>query len=229
MRDILGNVQQLAVPYLVIPQLIAPGLTTFDFATGAVREDYGIENFAYGRAFISGGIQHGLNDVATLHVSAEVAPGSREVTARGGAALRAGRNMTLELTPAVSHAALLGDLRAGLPNEWATQASVQLGPCGSLGALYAWRRSYAMATTAAATLTYNLSLRRLGAVGVFMSNTRSSGVSDVVAGITFTRYFGKGVTAAVTDAANDGAGHRARCTGCGGWRKPGICSAARGS
>jgi outer membrane usher protein len=240
MRDILGNVQQLAVPYLVIPQLIAPGLTTVDFSAGAVREDYGISNFAYGRAFISGGIQHGLNDVATLNGSAEVAPGSSEVTARGGAALRAGRNMTLELTPAVSHAGLLGSggavdagidalwnvaafgvhFRSASPRfvelgdqvpggrlrtEWATQASVQFGPCGSLGALYAWRRSYVMPTTSAATLTYNLSLRRLGAVGVFVSNTRSSGVSDVVAGVTFTHYFEKGVTVAMTDTANDGA------------------------
>ena len=240
MRDILGNVQQLTVPYLVIPQLIAPGLTTVDFAAGAVREDYGIENFAYGHAFISGAIQHGLNGVATLNASAELGPDSNEVTLRGGGAWRVGRNITVELTPAVSHAAQsgsggaveagvdavwhlaafgvhfrsaspgfveLGDLGPGarLRREWATQASMQFGPRGSLGALYAWRCSNGKPATSAGTLTYNVSLGRLGAVGIFGSNTRSSGISDIVAGVTFTHYFGKGITGAATGTANDDA------------------------
>lgn len=240
MRDILGHVQQLSVPYLVIPQLIAAGLTTVDFAAGAVRENYGIGSFGYGRPFLSGGIQHGLIDIATINASAELSPESSELTARGGAALRAGRNVTLELTPAVSHAAAvgtgvavdagidalwsgsavgvhfrsasagfveLGDLTPGsrLHTEWATQASAQFGTWGSLGVVYAWRRSYTAPTTAAATLTYNFSVRRVGFIGAFVSSTRSGGVSDVIAGITFTRYLGNGVSASVTGTCDDGA------------------------
>ena len=241
MRDMLGHEQQLSVPYLVIPQLIAPGLTTFDFAAGAVREDYGIESFAYGRSFLSGAVQHGLNELATLNAAAEVVPDASEVTARGGAAVRATRHLTLELTPAVSHAAGMGAggaVDAGVDSLWpgaaagvhyraaspgfvelgelgqpggrlraelAVQASAQFGWYGSLGVLYASRHMYEGATTAATTLTYNISLRHVGSIGAFVSNTRSGSISDVVAGISFTRYFGRGVTGSVIGTSDNGA------------------------
>jgi outer membrane usher protein len=38
-----------------------------------------------------------------------------------------------------------------------------------------------------------------------VSNTRSGGSTDVIGGITFTRYLGKGMTASVTDTADNGA------------------------
>ena len=238
MRDMLGHVQQLSVPYLVSPQLITAGLTTLDFAAGAVREDYGIENFAYGRSFLSGGMQHGLNDVTTLNAAAELLPD--QFTARGGVAFRMTRNMTAGLTPAVSHASgegtgvavqaaidsvwpsaalgvhftdaspdyvELGNLAPGerLHTQWAAQASTQLGHSGSLALLYARRRSYDAPTTAATTLTYNISLRRFGSISVFVTDTRSGGTADVIGGVTFTRYLGRGVTAAVTETSDNGA------------------------
>jgi outer membrane usher protein len=238
MRDILGQEQQLSVPYLVTPQLIAAGLTTVDLAAGAVREDYGIENFAYGQSFLSGGMQHGVSDTATINASGEVL--SDEVTARGGAAIRMTRNFMLELTPALSHSSgegtgaavdtgidavwpattfgvhyrdatpdfvELGNLAPGdrLHTEWAAQASTQLGRSGSLGVLYAWRRSYDAPTTAATTLSYNVSLRGVGAIGVFVSDTRSGATTDVIGGLIFTRYLGKGVTASVTGTSDNGA------------------------
>lgn len=238
MRNMLGEVQQLSVPYLVTPQIIAAGLTTVDLAAGAVREDYGIDNFAYGRTFVSGAMLHGLNSDMTLNASAELLPD--QLTARGGAAFRVTRNVTLDLTPAVSHASgegtggavaagidaawpaatlgvhytdatpeyvELGNLAPGerLHTQWAAQASTQLGHSGSLALLYAWRRSYEAPTTAATTLSYNLSLRRLGAIGAFVSATRSGGSVDVIAGITFTRYLGKGVTVSVANTVENGA------------------------
>ena len=238
MRDMLGQVQQLSVPYLVTPRIIAAGLTTVDLAAGAVREDYGIEDFAYGQSFLSGGILHGLDSNMTINASAELL--SDEFTARGGAAFRVTRNVTVDLTPSVSHVSgqgtggavaagidaawpsatlglhytdatpeyvELGSLAPGerLHTQWAAQASTQLGHSGSLAFLYAWRRSYDAPTTAAATLSYNLSLRRFGAIGVFVSNTRSGGSTDVIGGITFTRYLGKGMTASVTDTVDNGA------------------------
>jgi outer membrane usher protein len=238
MRDMLGQVQQLSVPYLVSPQIIAAGLTTIDLAAGVVREDYGLENFAYGQSFLSGGVLHGLNSNTTLNASAEWLPD--QFTARGGAALRLSRNVTLDLTPSVSHASGSGTggaVNAGIDAAWpsaafgvhytdatpeyvelgnlvpgerlhtqlAAQASTQLGHAGSLALLYAWRRSYDEPATAATTLTYNLSLRRFGAIGVFVSNTRSGGSTDVIGGITFTRYLGKRVTASVTDTVDNGA------------------------
>ena len=62
-----------------------------------------------------------------------------------------------------------------LHTRWAAQASTQLGHAGSLALIYAWRRSYDAPTTAATALSYNVSLRRFGAIGVFVSDTRSGG------------------------------------------------------
>src|SRR5580698_8266277 len=123
MRDMLGQVQQLSVPYLVSPQLITAGLTTLDLAAGSVREDYGIANFAYGQSFLSGGVLHGLNNVTTLNASAEVLPD--QVTARGGAAFRVTRNVTIGLTPAVSQASgegTGGAVAASIDSVWPTAA-----------------------------------------------------------------------------------------------------------
>ena len=243
MRDMLGQEQQLSLPYLVAPQLITAGLTIKDFAAGAVRENYGIDSFDYGRAFLSGGVQHGVTDAVTVNTSAELVPDTDEVTARAGAAARVLRNLTVELTPAVSHAAGMGTgaavdtgidsvwpaltaglhFRAASPDfvelgnlapgqrlrtEWAAQASTQFGRWGSLGLLYAWRRSFEpdASTAVAATLTYNLSLRHVGAVGAFVTDTHgSSGGGDLIVGIVFTHYLGKGVSASVVGTSDNGA------------------------
>jgi hypothetical protein len=50
-----------------------------------------------------------------------------------------------------------------------------------------------------------VSLRRFGAIGVFVSDTRSGGSTDVTGGVTFTHYLGKGVTASVTATEDNGA------------------------
>ena len=237
MRDLMGQEQQLSVPYLVTPQLIAAGLTTCDFAAGAIREDYGLENFAYGPGFLSAGLLHGLNSSTTLSAATELL--ASQLTVRGGAAWRATRNITVELTPAVSHSAgqgaggavdtgfdarwlstafavhwtdaspryvELGSLAPGerLHTQWAAQASTQVGRAGSVSLLYAWRRSYDAPTTGAATLSYNLSLRRFGSVSVFVSDTHSAGTTDVLGGLAFTRYLGRGVTGSVTSTSDNG-------------------------
>src|SRR5581483_1733493 len=62
MRDMMGQLQQLSVPYLVSPQLMAAGLTTVDLEAGAVRENYGIAEFDYGPWFASGTVQHGSSN-----------------------------------------------------------------------------------------------------------------------------------------------------------------------
>jgi outer membrane usher protein len=101
----------------------------------------------------------------------------------------------------------LGSLAPGerLHTQWAAQASTQLGRSGSLALLYAWRRPYDAPTVAATTLSYNVSFRRFGSLGVFVSDTHSGGTTDVIGGVTFTRYLGKGVTASVSGTADNGA------------------------
>lgn len=239
MRDMTGQIQQLSMPYLVSPELIAAGLTTVDFEAGAVRENYGISDFDYGPWFVSAGMQHGLNSITTVNASAQIL--QDQATARGGCAFRATRNLTLELTPAVSHvpgSGVGGAVDAGIDTQWATttfsvhyvdaspayrelgslapgerlhaqwaaQASTQLGRFGSVALLYALRRSYDEPTTAATTLTYNSSLRRLGSLGLFVSDTRSANSSDVTVGLAFTHYFGRGVTGSVTETSDHGSG-----------------------
>ena len=239
LRDMAGQLQNLSVPYLVSPQLLAAGLTTVDFAAGAVRENYGISDFDYGPWFVAGGMQHGVNGATTVNASAEIL--QDQLTARGGAAYRLTRHITLNLTPAVSHApgdgtgaavdagvdtqwsyaALsvhyidaspayreLGSLAPGerLRTQWAAQASTQFGACGSVALLYAWRRSYQEPTTAATTLTYNLSLRRVGALGAFVADSQAGHSHDLTVGLTFTHYFGRGVTGSMTGSSDDSGG-----------------------
>ena len=239
LRDMAGQLQNLSVPYLVSPQLLAAGLTAVDFAAGAVRENYGIADFDYGPWFVSGGVRHGLNGATTVNTSVEIL--QDQLTARGGVAYRLTRNLTLSLTPAVSHvpgsgtgaatdagidtqwskATLsvhyieaspayreLGSLAPGerLRTQWAAQASTQLGACGSLALLYAWRRSYQEPTTTATTLTYNLSLRRVGALGAFVADSQAGNSHDVTLGLTFTHYFGRGVTGSMTGSSDSGRG-----------------------
>jgi outer membrane usher protein len=236
LRDILGNVQQLSVPYLVSPRLLPSGFTTNDLAVGAVREDYGIANFAYGPPFLTAGIQHGWNDSVTIGTSAELL--SKQFTARSEGAVRVTRNITADLTSAVSDSPAgvgvaidtgidslwgstgigmhfrnasrdfveLGSLQPAtrLHTEWAAQASTQLARFGSLSLIYGWRRSYDAPTAAATTLSYNVTVYRLGSLGAFVSQTRS-GTSHIAGGITFTRFLGNGSTTSVAATTDSGA------------------------
>ena len=49
---------------------------------------------------LRGGMQHGVNGATTVNASAEIL--QDQLTARGGAAYRLTRHITLNLTPAVS-------------------------------------------------------------------------------------------------------------------------------
>lgn len=83
-----------------------------------------------------------------------------------------------------------------LHTEWAARTSAQFGAQGSVALVYARRRVYGGPTNTAATLSYNVGWRRVGALGVFVSN--------VACGITFTRYLGGGVTSSLTGTAENG-------------------------
>lgn len=100
-RDILGRDQLLSVPYLVSPELLAPGLTLTDYSAGAVRRQYGLANFDYGSPFVTAAIRHGQTEALTYNASAEVL--ADQLTARFGTAVRMASNVTVALTPAASH------------------------------------------------------------------------------------------------------------------------------
>ena len=48
-HDLLGREQVIVQPYYVTPSLLKPDLHDFSFEAGAVRDNYGIDSFRYGR------------------------------------------------------------------------------------------------------------------------------------------------------------------------------------
>jgi outer membrane usher protein len=235
MRDLLGRDRLISVPYLVTPELLAPGVMSSDFAVGAVRRNYGRASYDYGSPFLSVGFVRGQSDRITVNSSVEVQPD--EWTLRGGGAMRLARNVTVDITPAVSHSDQgtgtgidagidsvhtlvnlglrlraashsfieLGSdgLRAPLHTEWSARASTRASRMGSLGLVYARRTSFGAPAASATTLSYNLGLRQIGALSLFVSRTQGTS-GDVVAGLTFSRYLGRNLSAFASVTSDNG-------------------------
>lgn len=79
--DAVGRRVTTTLPFYVSSNLLKPGLSDFSFSAGALRENYGIRNFDYGAAAVSGSYRYGLNEWLTLESHAEGA----ESLALGGA------------------------------------------------------------------------------------------------------------------------------------------------
>ncbi|UNK41424.1 fimbria/pilus outer membrane usher protein [Luteimonas sp. S4-F44] len=71
--DALGRQVATAVPFYVSSRLLAPGLSDFALAAGALRRDYGVENFAYGPVVASAAYSRGLTDALTVETLGEAA------------------------------------------------------------------------------------------------------------------------------------------------------------
>ena len=69
--DALGRQQVLAQPYYTGPSLLRAGLSEYSLDAGAIREDYGSRNNAYGDLVVSGTFRHGFSDHFTAEVHAE--------------------------------------------------------------------------------------------------------------------------------------------------------------
>ncbi|XXN62714.1 fimbria/pilus outer membrane usher protein [Enterobacter ludwigii] len=79
--DAVGRQITTTLPFYVSSSLLKQGLSDYSFSAGAIRENYGIQNFDYGAAAASGSYRYGLTDWLTLESHAE---GSDSV-AMGGA------------------------------------------------------------------------------------------------------------------------------------------------
>lgn len=64
-RDLLGREQIINQPFYVTPQLLSEGTQQFSYETGLIRENYGIFNFDYGRAFVTATHRYGFTDSLT--------------------------------------------------------------------------------------------------------------------------------------------------------------------
>ncbi|MEW5562217.1 fimbria/pilus outer membrane usher protein [Enterobacter asburiae] len=69
--DALGRQVSTTLPFYVASQMLKPGLSDGAATFGALRRNYGIENFDYGPAVGSGTYRYGVNDFLTLESHAE--------------------------------------------------------------------------------------------------------------------------------------------------------------
>ena len=71
-QDILGRQQLVSVPYYASQALLRPGLDDYAVQIGAVRNNYGIDSFDYGRFLLNGKYDRGINTYLTLDTHAEL-------------------------------------------------------------------------------------------------------------------------------------------------------------
>lgn len=73
--DALGRQVSTTVPFYVSSQLLAQGFSDYAVSAGALRKDYGLENFAYGAGAATGSFRYGVTDYFTLEAQGEAAEG----------------------------------------------------------------------------------------------------------------------------------------------------------
>ncbi len=76
--DALGRQVLTTLPFYVSSQLLRPGLTDYSLAVGALRRDYGLRSFSYGRLAGTGVYRSGLSDTLTLEAQAQAGRGLAE-------------------------------------------------------------------------------------------------------------------------------------------------------
>lgn len=86
--DAVGRRVTTALPFYVSSDLLKPGLADFSFSAGALRNNYGIKNFDYDGAAVSGSYRYGLTDWLTLETHGEGA--DQLAQGGGGAQIRLG-------------------------------------------------------------------------------------------------------------------------------------------
>lgn len=73
--DALGRQVYTTIPFYVHRELLRPGWTDYSLSLGALRRDYGVRSFSYGRPVATGVYRQGLSDVLTLEAQAQVGKG----------------------------------------------------------------------------------------------------------------------------------------------------------
>ena len=73
-RDALGRQVSVSVPFYVTSTMLKTGLSDYSLSVGALRQNYGVRSFDYGKAVASGSFRYGMSDWFTFESHAEVAP-----------------------------------------------------------------------------------------------------------------------------------------------------------
>lgn len=69
--DALGRQVATTLPFYASSELLRAGLADYSVSFGAIRKDYGIESFSYGRFAGAGSVRYGLTNAITLEGQAE--------------------------------------------------------------------------------------------------------------------------------------------------------------
>ncbi len=113
--DALGRQVSTTLPFYVASELLKPGLSDGALTLGSLRRDYGIDNFSYGPAAVSGSYRYGVNDFWTLESHAEGA----ESLALGGVGTLAKLGHFGVVNGAWSHSEMRG--QSGQQVNWGYQ------------------------------------------------------------------------------------------------------------
>jgi outer membrane usher protein len=71
--DALGRRQVFTQDFYLSTDLLKPGLSDYSFTAGALREDFGLQNFRYGDLAASGTWRRGMRDDLTVEAHGEIA------------------------------------------------------------------------------------------------------------------------------------------------------------
>ncbi len=104
LRDMLGREQVFSGNFYASSRLLKQGLSDFSYEVGAIRDNYGLESFAYGRWMAAGTHRWGVTDQLTAELRAELLSGQQSVGV-GGAYLW-GNLGVVRASVAGSHSAL---------------------------------------------------------------------------------------------------------------------------
>jgi outer membrane usher protein len=122
-RNALGQVQVVSVPFYSAAVMLQPGLSLYDVDLGPVRENYGIDSGDYGPLIASGTWRHGFNTLFTGEIHAE--------------AMRNGPWATgIDIAQGIDHwAVVTADLAVG--GQSASQGLLGSGPQSASSGTYA--------------------------------------------------------------------------------------------
>src|SRR5690606_30153531 len=72
--DVLGRQVVTTLPFYSTSELLRAGLSDYAVSFGVLRQEYGVENFSYGRFASAGSLRFGLTNSITIEGQAELAP-----------------------------------------------------------------------------------------------------------------------------------------------------------
>lgn len=98
--DLLGRTQTYIQPFYIASQLLAEGLSSFSYETGWVRQNYGLNSYDYGQAFMSATHRYGINNTVTAELRAELS--HEQLTAGASASYLLADYVVADITIAAS-------------------------------------------------------------------------------------------------------------------------------